>query len=103
MIHRDRLADQPEWRPTRRQIARSLTLALLGLAVAPGLALGSEATPAGSETPASAAPADAVARRYVVVRGDTLRAIAARYDTTLAELLALNPELAVNPNLLYPG
>ncbi len=39
---------------------------------------------------------------YTVVRGDTLRKIAARYDTTVAELLELNPDIK-NANLIYVG
>lgn len=39
---------------------------------------------------------------YVVARGDTLRKIAARFDTTVDELLDLNPGIA-NRNLIYVG
>lgn len=39
---------------------------------------------------------------YTVVRGDTLRNIAARYNTTVNAILALNPQI-FNPNLIYPG
>ena len=41
------------------------------------------------------------ARYYVIKSGDTLGGIAARYDTTVEELLALNPD--VDPNALHPG
>jgi LysM repeat protein len=39
---------------------------------------------------------------YIVQKGDTLRKIAARFDTTVAELLELNP-IIKNPNLIYTG
>jgi LysM repeat protein len=39
---------------------------------------------------------------YVVRRGDTLGAIARRYNTTVATLLRLNPQIR-NPNRLYIG
>jgi tyrosinase len=39
---------------------------------------------------------------YVIQRGDTLRIIAARYGTTVDNLLALNPQIW-NPNWIYAG
>jgi LysM repeat protein len=39
---------------------------------------------------------------YVVVRGDTLAAIAKRFNTTVAMLLRLNPQIH-NPNRLFVG
>ena len=39
---------------------------------------------------------------YTVCRGDTLRKIAARYGTSVASLLALNPRIW-NANLIYAG
>jgi LysM repeat protein len=39
---------------------------------------------------------------YVVQRGDTLGAIAKRYNTTVAALLRMNPQIR-NPNWLYVG
>lgn len=45
-------------------------------------------------------PADK--KEYVVVRGDSLRKIADRFDTTVAAILALNPKIA-NPNLILVG
>jgi LysM repeat protein len=41
------------------------------------------------------------AQYYVIQSGDTLGAIAARYNTTVDELLTLNPQ--VDPNALHPG
>ena len=40
--------------------------------------------------------------QYTVVRGDTLRKIASRCDTTLSALLRANPRIK-NPNLIFPG
>jgi LysM repeat protein len=39
---------------------------------------------------------------YCIQRGDTLRMIAARYGTTVWNLLALNPQI-YNPNWIYAG
>jgi peptidoglycan DL-endopeptidase LytF len=39
---------------------------------------------------------------YTVVRGDTLRKIAARFDTTLDEILKINPQIK-NANLIHVG
>ena len=39
---------------------------------------------------------------HTVARGDTLWAIARRYSTTVAAIVALNPALR-NPNLILPG
>lgn len=44
-----------------------------------------------------------MARTYTVVTGDTLSGIATRYGTTVAVLLALNPEFVDDPNLIHPG
>lgn len=40
---------------------------------------------------------------YIVKSGDTLSAIASRNGVTLSQLIALNPQFASNPNLIYPG
>ncbi len=40
---------------------------------------------------------------YVIQSGDSLRTIAARSSTSVAYLLALNPELNANPDVIYPG
>ena len=45
------------------------------------------------------APPDA--KYYVIETGDTLGGIAAKYDTTVEQLLTLNPDL--DPNALQPG
>ena len=42
------------------------------------------------------------ANYHVVQSGDTLSAIAARYHTTVANLMALNPRIK-NANLIYVG
>ena len=39
---------------------------------------------------------------YLVRTGDTLGAIAARYHTTVANLMSLNPRIK-NANLIYAG
>ena len=41
------------------------------------------------------------AQYYVIQTGDTLGAIAAKYNTTVAQLMTLNPNL--NPGALQPG
>ena len=41
------------------------------------------------------------AQYYVIETGDTLGGIAAKYNTTVEQLLTLNPEL--DPNALQPG
>ena len=41
------------------------------------------------------------AEYYVIQSGDTLGEIAAKYDTTVEQLLTLNPD--VDPNALHPG
>ena len=39
---------------------------------------------------------------YTVRKGDTLTKIAAMHNISLAEIIALNPQIA-NPNLIFPG
>ena len=57
-----------------------------------------------SQVGQSSGPAAAAAsvRYHRVVKGDTLWAIAKRYDVKLAELIALNPQIK-NPNLIRVG
>ena len=50
----------------------------------------------------SGAPGSGTGQVYIVVRGDTLRKIADRYDTSVAEILKINPQIK-NANLIYPG
>lgn len=50
---------------------------------------------------AATTTAPANAQYYVIEAGDTLGGIAASYDTTVDELLTLNPGL--DPNALQPG
>lgn len=47
-------------------------------------------------------PPPAYGGTYVVQYGDTLRIIAARYGTTVADILAVNPQIW-NANLIYVG
>ena len=39
---------------------------------------------------------------YTIKRGDTLSALAARFGTTIAQLMKLNPHIK-NANLIYAG
>lgn len=88
-----------------RRCMRALILALLALAVA---LTGTAALPTGVYAQAGeeagvlrhGQPANTTV--YVVQRGDTLSAIARRNQTTVAALLALNPQIR-NPNRLYVG
>jgi peptidoglycan endopeptidase LytE len=52
--------------------------------------------------PAASVPDTGGTEVYVVKRGDTLRKIAASFDTTVANLLKLNPQIK-NANLIYSG
>ncbi len=47
-------------------------------------------------------PGPTSAGTYVVQWGDTLRKIAARLDVSLADLIAVNPQIS-NPNFIFPG
>ncbi len=55
----------------------------------------------GDDDARKAAFADANAQ-YIVVKGDTLSAIAVRFGIALSQLLSWNPQIK-NPNLIYPG
>ena len=39
---------------------------------------------------------------YTIKRGDTLSALARKFNTTISSLMALNPHIK-NPNLIYEG
>ena len=39
---------------------------------------------------------------YTVKEGDSLSAIASRYNTNVVKLILLNPQIR-NPHLIYPG
>lgn len=56
-------------------------------------------TPSTSSTP----PTGPATRIHVVRAGDTLSRIAQQNGLTLAQLLALNPQFAANPNKIRPG
>ena len=70
-----------------------ILLAIAVLAVSLGLA-----SPAFAKADTQSACGDS----YTVQRGDTLRRIAARCDTTATALALANPQIR-NPNLIYPG
>jgi peptidoglycan endopeptidase LytF len=53
-------------------------------------------------TPPPATPPPASGQTYYVVRGDTLRKIAAKFSTTVDAILKSNPQIA-NPNIIYVG
>jgi LysM repeat protein len=54
-----------------------------------------------TDTGTSTSTTTAGAEYYVIQSGDTLGGIAAKYDTTVEQLLTLNPD--VDPNALHPG
>jgi LysM repeat protein len=57
---------------------------------------------AGSGNPPPTQPPPAGGQVYYAQRGDTLRKIAARFDTTVAAILKANPQIS-NPNIIYVG
>ena len=59
------------------------------------------ATPVPSPSDPEPTTPDCTRIQVTVRRGDTLSAIAARYGTTVADLVQLNN--IANPNLIYPG
>ncbi len=61
---------------------------------------GSDTAPGGTGAAESAGGQTPV--WHTVAKGDTLWAIARRYSTTVAAIVALNPDLR-NPNLILPG
>ena len=56
----------------------------------------------GPATPPPATPPPASGQTYYVVRGDTLRKIAAKFNTTVDAILKVNPQIK-NPNIIYVG
>jgi LysM repeat protein len=56
----------------------------------------------GPATPPPATPPPAGGQTYYAVRGDTLRKIAAKFNTTVDAILKVNPQIK-NPNLIYVG
>jgi LysM repeat protein len=52
-------------------------------------------------TPSTTAATTPGAQYYVIQTGDTLGAIAAKYNTTVEQLMTLNP--AIDPSALQPG
>jgi peptidoglycan endopeptidase LytE len=56
----------------------------------------------GPSTPPPATPPPAGGQTYYAVKGDTLRKIAAKYNTTVDAILKLNPQIT-NPNVIYVG
>lgn len=58
--------------------------------------------PPGKPPPKPAPKPPPRTRTIIIMRGDTLSALARKYHTTVAELLKLNPSIK-NPNLIYAG
>jgi LysM repeat protein len=56
----------------------------------------------GPSTPPPTTPPPASGQTYYVVKGDTLRKIAAKFNTTVDAILRVNPQIA-NPNIIYVG
>jgi len=56
----------------------------------------------GPSTPPPTTPPPASGGVYYVVRGDTLRKIAAKFNTTVDAILRVNPQI-YNPNIIYVG
>jgi hypothetical protein len=75
-------------------------IAIFSLTVDSGVLNDSGGGKAKSDKPSASGPAKPRAKVYVVKEGDTLSAIAVKFDTTTAELLRLNPTVSsttVNP------
>ncbi|NMI02241.1 transglycosylase family protein [Pseudonocardia acidicola] len=79
---------------------RSITASAPAPAAAPAPQRAPAPAPAAAPKAASAPMSRA---GHVVKAGDTLSAIAAAHGMTLHALLAKNPMLAGNPNLIFPG
>jgi LysM repeat protein len=56
----------------------------------------------GPTTPPPSTPPPASGQTYYAVKGDTLRQIAAKFNTTVDAILRVNPQIT-NPNIIYIG
>jgi LysM repeat protein len=56
----------------------------------------------GPATPPPTTPPPASGQTYYAVKGDTLRKIAAKFNTTVDAILRVNPQIK-NPNIIYVG
>jgi peptidoglycan endopeptidase LytE len=56
----------------------------------------------GGTTPPPTTPPPPSGQIYYVIKGDTLRKIAAKFNTTVDAILRINPQI-VNPNIIYVG
>ena len=56
----------------------------------------------GPSTPPPTTPPPASGNTYYAVKGDTLRKIAAKFNTTVDAILKVNPQI-YNPNIIYVG
>jgi len=56
----------------------------------------------GPSTPPPTTPPPASGQTYYAIQGDTLRKIAAKFNTTVDAILRLNPQIS-NPNVIYVG
>jgi LysM repeat protein len=56
----------------------------------------------GPATPPPSTPPPSSGKSYIVVKGDTLRIIAGKFNTTVDAILKANPQIA-NPNFIYAG
>ena len=56
----------------------------------------------GPVTPPPTTPPPANGQTYYVIKGDTLRTIAAKFNTTVDAILRANPQIT-NPNIIYAG
>jgi LysM repeat protein len=56
----------------------------------------------GPSTPPPTTPPPATGQTYYVVKGDTLRKIAARFNTTVEAILKVNAQIT-NPNVIFVG
>jgi LysM repeat protein len=69
-------------------------IALIGIVVQSGVMSSDEPATTPTAKATKAGGTTTVTKKYVVKTGDSLSAIAARFNTTTSELLALNPDLS---------